>query len=441
MRHTIWSGAACGLLAIMLASVARAQVAGEYVPGESTADFSENTLVRSGLFARDRDVSVLQRPHAELQPLGMTLGGFVLNAAVRSGLSYDSDILARPGSPSDEVWLIEPSAQIQSNWSRHVVTVFARAAENLYVERSDQSTLSYTVGTNDRIDLGGDAAVSVGGSFGRQTDPLTDLGTPNNAAKAVRFDSAKAYVGAVKQFNRLRLVASANVRDDAYSNVQSETGGVIYQRDRDTTTTTLSARAEYAVNAGLSVYVNAAGNQRLYRNELPGEPNRNSHGYDVAVGANFDLTHLLRGEVEAGYLDQTFKAAIFPTVSGFSVRGQLQYFLSPLTTISLTSGQTVGDSAIVGAAGFLQTTEQIAIDHEVLRSLVLSAHLANENDRIRGIDRNDERISAGASAKFLVTRSLGVIGGYNFFRDSSTGTARGPSYNINVVFVSFVYQL
>lgn len=434
-------GTAAGALAILMAGAASAQVAGEYVPGETNAQFNASALVRSGLFARTTDVSVDQRPHPEYQAQGALLGAFRLDAALRAGLAYDDDILAQPGSPSDEIAQFEPSMQLQSNWSRHYASIFARASENLFTERSDQTTLDYAVGSNDRIDLGRDMMIALGGSYERATDLRTDLGSPQNAAKPVRYDRARAYLGGVKQFNRLRLSLDADLQDDSYNNARTSTGVSIYQRDRDETIGTLSARAEYAINAGVSVYVSAAGNTRSFRNELPGEFSRNSSGYDVAVGSNFDLTHLLRGELEVGYINQNFRNSAFPTVDGVSLRGSLQYFFSPLTTFTVTSTQTVGNSDIVGSAGYLQTIEQLTVDHELRRNVILSLRGGNEDDAIRGIDRHDERPYVGVSAKYLLNQSLGVVGGYDFYRDSSTGALRGPSYNINRVFVSFIYQL
>ncbi len=441
MGPSYWSGAAVSALLVFASGAASAQVAGEAVPGESTALFNADSLARDGLFARTADVSVTQRPHPEYEALGAPLGSFTLDAAVRAGVNYDDDVLAQPGSASDEILLIEPSVQLQSNWSRHYVSVFARAADNVFTTLPDQTTLNYAVGSNDRIDLGRDLVVALGGSYERATEPRTDLGSPIGAAKPVRFNRARAYLGGVKQFDRLRLVLDADLQDDTFDNAQTSTGAQIYQLDRDTTTATISARAEYAVNAGASIYVSAAGNARSFRNTLAGDPSRNSNGYDVAVGSNFDLTHLIRGEVEVGYLDQFYKSSAFPTVSGVSLRGSLQYFFSPATTFTLSSTQTVGNSDIVNSAGYLQTVEQLTADHELRRNLILSVKAGNENDSIRGVDRHDDRPFAGFSLKYHVNRSLGVVGGYDFYRDSSTGTLRGQSYDINRVFVSFIYQL
>ncbi len=428
-------------LALACASGASAQVAGQGVAGEAAANFNAQGLVRNGLFDRTMDSGVLDRYREELQPSFIQIGAFELIPALRAGAVYDSNVLAGANADSDNGFMIAPSVAIQSNWGRNSASVFARLDGRSYVNHTSENTVNFALGSNNRLDLSPSSAVAFGASYERSTESRNDLPSPQHAVDPEQFNLATAYIGGVKQLNRIRLVGSLSLKDYSYGNAYDELGGVIYQRDRSHAVTEYGGRAEYALNSVSSVYVSLKGNQRTYRNLLSGAPSRNSSGFDAAIGANLGLTHLIRGDVEIGYLDQSFDSSSYRKVSGTSLRGSLEYFFSPVATFTLVSSQQVGDAGVIGSAGYLQSNQTLSLAYELSRSLILTGRVGAEQDRIRDIDRRDNRTSAGLGAKFLLNRSLGFLVNYDYLKSSSSGALRGPSYDEQQIVVSFVYQL
>src|SRR5262249_32564899 len=151
--------------------------------------------------------------------------------------------------------------------------------------------------------------------------------------------------------------------------------------------------------------------------------------YDVSGGANFDITHLVRGEIQLGYMDQRFVSPLFKPISGLSAKGQVEWFPTQLTTVTGTVLRGVGDSGILGSAGYLTTTGGLQIDHELMRNLILTANGMVTEDKYYGISRIDDIWGVGAAADWLVTRHLGLTLAYLHSNQQSSGAQQGPSFN------------
>src|SRR3990172_373312 len=76
------------------------------------------------------------------------------------------------------------------------------------------------------------------------------------------------------------------------------------------------------------------------------------------------------------------------------------------------------------ASGRLFTTAGLAVDHELLRNLLIGADVSASIDDFKGISREDQIFRAGASAKYLLNRYANVGGEYRFrMRTSDVASA------------------
>ncbi len=437
-----WRIVGCALASVLAASasIAHAQVAGYQVPGEQAASFTSPALARSGLFTREGEVGVLQRQRPEYGPPSIRLGSFDLQPSVTGTVLYDDNIFARPAQASDAIFKLRPEFLLESDTSGPYLSLFGRAADSFYLDHSDEGTIDYAIGTNDRMEVARALGVGFGASYERDTEPRTSPSSPINAAEPVRFNVAKAYVGGVRQFNRVRLSLSANVRDFSYDDVAAIGGGSIVERDRSHLESSLDAKAEYAVTPAASLFVEAIGDRRDFRDELPGAPKRDSRGYDLTVGSDFEVTRLVRGEFQLGYLNQRYDDSRFPTVSGLSVRGYVQYFPVSVLTLGVYGSRSVQDAEVAGSSGYLQSVAKVQADYEFLRQLILSGQVQYENDDFRGVDRSDDLLSESLSAQYLINRSVGIVLAYSHVRQRSSGALRGVDYDDNRLSTSLIYK-
>ena len=431
------AAAACTLAA---SQDARSQVGASLVPGEQTADFVAPALARAGLFQRDDEVGVLQRDRPEYDTPPIPLGSLNLTPSLTAGLGYDDNVFARTQGVSDAVAIVAPQFLLESDWARNEISAFGRASSQNFIDHSSESEVDWALGGNGRLDIASNSGASGGLSFEQDTEPRTSPSTPVNAATPVRFTVAKAYIGGVQQFNRLRLSGQLDVRDYSYDNPTAIGGGSIYERDRSRTEPGAELEAEYAVTPAASIFVDAIGNHRSFRDQLARNPSRTSSGYDVTVGSNFELTRLVQGQVQVGYLEQDYVDSRFSQVGGLSIRGYVRYFPTRLVTLTVSGSRAVQDAEVAGSQGYLASIARVRADYELVRQLIISAEINYEDDDFRGIDRNDGRPGGLLEGQYLVNRHIGIDLAYEHLDQRSSGTFRGVNYDVNRTTASLTYK-
>ncbi|PHS28248.1 MAG: hypothetical protein COA84_01720 [Robiginitomaculum sp.] len=397
---------------------------------------------QSSSFDRNRNVSVSERPKPEYQTGGVDLGGFTLLPELTTGLRYNDNIFARRTATTDDfIFKVNPAAIIQSKWSRHSLRFNASVDHNEYLDVSSESITDYTVGSDARLDAGRGLSFGFGGEFQALNEPRTNSSTPTNTTKPIRYDLASVYGNVTREINRVRVALSSTLRDYNYKNGQIIGGGTSLQDDRDRQIVDVNGRFEYAVSPDTSVFFEAAYNDRSYDLQPPVVAlDRDSDGYELLVGTNFDLTNLIRGEVSVGYLDQSFQSPFLPNINGFAVRANVEWFVTQLTTVTVKGSRSVEDSGIQGASGFLANKANFKIDHELLRNLVLTGQLTYGLDDFKGIDREDERFGGTFSGTVLLRRGVGLTFYYLYADQTSRGTAGGSDYTNNEVGFTIKFQ-
>ena len=412
-------------------------------PGlESSGVGHDQPLRTESNFARDRNVSVRERPRPDYEAPGIRAGGFLVFPRVTASLAYDDNIYATDTNKvSAGIGEIVPEVAIRSQWSRNELSAFARAAITRYFNHSSENTEDYAVGAAGRLDLLRASNLYASGSFVSAHEPRTSPTAPTAASSPIHYDQWQATFGGVHEMNRLRLSGRVNYNDFRYDNATTVAGDPLLQNFRNRNVWTETGRAEYAVSPDTALYVSAQFNQRNYHLHPPTVPfDKNSSGYDVAVGANFDLTRVIRGEVQVGYMSQGYRSSAFKDINGVSVRAAVDWFPTEITTVNLSASRTIEEAAIENASGYLATSGGLRVDHELLRNVLLSARGGYEYDEYRGIDRNDKRPSAGVSATYLLNRKIGLTVAYDYLKLTSSGVDKVPNYSDNRVTGSLTLQ-
>ncbi len=86
---------------------------------------------------------------------------------------------------------------------------------------------------------------------------------------------------------------------------------------------------------------------------------------------------------------------------------------------------------MIGSSGYLSSNLGAQIDHELLRNVIVTGQLGWGRDVFRGVDRQDRRLTYGASATYLMNRRLSWTLGYSHFDQNSNGVARGFDYDVD----------
>jgi hypothetical protein len=385
-------------------------------------------------FRRDRNVSVLDRPHPGYEALGVNLGGFMLWPKLTASAEYNDNVFATGVNQIDDtVFQVTPQLTLSSDWSRHWLQAHALGTFNRFASETDQNSDNYSFGADGRLDVLRTAHLSGGVDFSRLTEPRTSAGTEGQPSP-VEYRQTTIYLAGDRTFNRLKLSG----RLDWVKYDYLDAAGNFPQDDQDRQVTLITGRADYALTPDTAVFVEVTGNDRNYRlsssplidgvPEFPNFVNRDAKGIGGLIGANFEIAALVRGEIGIGYQRQDYKSDVFHDYSGLGARAKVEWFPTQLTTVTFTGSRSVEDAALAGASSYLATNLAVRLDHELLRNLILSASGTFGDDDYRGIDRTDKRYGLGLSASYLMNRRVGLTLAYSHFKNDSTGLDVNPVY-------------
>ncbi len=399
---------------------------------------------RDNFFARDRNVAVMERARPGYQALGLPLGGFIAYPKLELGIENNSNIYATPnGAKGDSIGLINPELDIMSRWSRNSLSAFVKGASRQYATRTNESATDWQLGGAGEVFVG-DTTVDAGGAYGYFATPRSASisGTTLNliTIHPVEYYRSDANFGLTHTFNRLRISGGVVYSNYDYQNGRNALGGTVLEKPFTQSQTVASAKAEYAISPDTAVYVTGAYNTIHYPNQLVGTLNRNSTGETYAIGANFDISQLVRGDVQVGYLNQDFAASGFGSASGFSAKGKVQWFPTQLTTVTLIGARQINPATVAGSPAVLSGSVGGQVDHELLRNVILTALAHYQLDDYRGVDRHDRITELGLSGEYLLNRNIGVHLGYSYLKQDSSGLFRGLTFDVNRVMLSTTLQ-
>jgi hypothetical protein len=396
---------------------------------------------QSSLFSRDRDVSVQDRPRPDYLASGLRLGSLLLYPKIGGNAEYNDNIYATAtGKKSDVILRVQPEFLLQSNWSAHYLDLYAKVDADQYVSHSTEDTTDWDVGTDGRLDIVRGTDIKAGAQAARITVPRTSPGSVG-AAVPDQYDYNTAYLSGEREVDRVKVSVKGGWDHYNYFDVPQVGGGVIDEADQNRDQFDVGGRIDYAISPGTAWFVEVDGNQRSYQHAADAfNPARTSSGYTVLSGVNFEVTHLVRGEIGAGYLEQDYKSSRYGNDGGVALRAKVEWFPTELTTVTLSGDRSVQDAAFVGAGGYLTTNGGVQIDHELLRNVILSANGGYGHDVYNGVDRQDTRYTAGASINYLLNRHVKLSAGYVYFKQASLGTGRGLNFEVNRLMAGLVLQ-
>ena len=393
-------------------------------------------------FARDRDLGVLDRPRPEYDALGVPVSTFLLYPRLNVVTGYNDNIFATDTAVKGAGFVqLQPSAALRSQWSQHELDLNAHASINRWFSQGSEDTDDYGAALNGRLDVLASTKITGGASYDLETEPREAETSARNTVNPVQFGLWTAQLAGSHQFNRLQVSLSGTFDSYNYIDGRDALNNIVDEHYRNVQDYGETLRADYALSPDTALFVSGNLNQHNYSTQPPLVPfNFNSHGSEILGGVNFQITSLVTGEVGVGYYQQDFSHIVNQNLGGLAVHATVQWFPTELTTVTLKVNRLVQDSAIQTSAGYVDTGGQFEVDHELRYNVILSGLFSYNHDSYQGLDRTDERWTAGIGAKYLFTREVGV--GLNFNHDSqvSSGANRFINFDINRVMLNLVLQ-
>ncbi len=384
------------------------------------------------LFSRDRNISVLQRERPEYASQGMRSGSFIVRPKLELSAGYTdntfaiSDTLnAQFGNQEDYYFILRPSIIAESNWNRHSLNLGAYVEAYEHIDFDESNALNAGIFADGVIDVTRTTAIELGGAYDKLNESRK-ISTGNDVfADPIEYKRGEVYAGLRQEFGRIRYRGRLGYTNFNYDDAVSLiTSNIVDQDFRDREESSVLLQAGYALTRDASIFIRGKYRDRNFDNLTPGTGlNRDSEGYTIAAGVDFDITRLVRGSIAVGYLEEDFTDPALASIDGVSVEAGLEWFPSELTTVGLTATREVRASALTSGSAFLANEVVLSVDHEVARNIILSASAGYALDDYENISREDERYALRLAAKYLINRILSAGIEYTYEEQSSDGTA------------------
>jgi hypothetical protein len=394
----------------------------------------------SNYYSRDKYETVLDRRQPEFDPEPVRLGAFVVRSNAEVGLTANDNVFATENNKqSDVIARVGGEFAADTDWSVHGLGFDASAYRNQYLDLSDESTTDVTARARGRLDVTRELSLR-GSVFAEDlAEPRTDFVNAFGADRPVEYTRTGVTADADFQNDRIRWNNGVSFSDENYKDGKAAgTGANIDQDYRDRKVVYGRTRLSYAVSPNLAVFGQATATKSDYDVEqvFAGTPHsRDSKGYTVAAGVDFELTTLVRGDIAVGYLNETKDDSFFQDVSGLSIDGRMAWFPTRLTTVTFDAARRVVDTGAFESPSAVQTRFGARIDHELRRNIILSGYGGVSNYEYEDVDRKEDNLEFGAIATYKMNKRVHwELFARNRDRDvSGTAGFNGASYSQNQV--------
>lgn len=430
MSPSLHRNAAHGLIALTSFGAALALSGGQAMAQASNS----TTLIQPVIspdFRRDRNVSVLERPHPDFDPLGYRVGSFLVNPALTVSPGFTSNVYTDNANKKSDAFLItQPSLSLTSDWNVHRLRLVASGDIRRYAKATVRNQNGWSASAIGRLDISQDLVIDLSGEAGRRFESPFSDDVVANTTNVSSYLQAMVNARATYKTGRTRFVASLERSSFEFNSVDFIDRPSRDQGFRDRTMDRATAIADFALSPSLSLYAEIVYDRNNYENLLAnGNANRDSNGYAVIGGTNFDLAGLMRGSVGVGYSRRDYRSSLYPDAKGLSVEAEVQFFPSPITNIAITARRQIQDSALGSTGAYLDNRFGIRIDHELLENLIISTGADVARRRYFESPEFTDVASVTGEARFQMTRGLSFGGNLRYGSSRPHGNSLGNAFD------------
>jgi hypothetical protein len=392
-------------------------------------------------YNRGRNISVLERPHPEYDALGIEEGQFTLFPSLSTGAGYSDNIFGtRDSKVSDEYFEIDPQLTLNSNWERNAFSASVGADIKEFVSHAEENEQGWHAQVSGQYDITNNDYLVAGFTAHKLYEEQDSGSYPTGAAAPLGYVDTDTYLRANHQTGRIHLIASGDFHTYTYDSVPAVAGGQLAQDFNDHNAWRVTGRGEYNLTPDTALFGEVTHQENTYTHTSLGQ-NLDGTENRYLTGANFDLTALIRGSIGAGYIERSYNDPMFHGVSGLAADAHLEYFVTPLVTLTGSVKREIDDSVDFNVGGFFNTTSQVRVDYELLRDLLLNAEVSYEDDDFRGVSRTDHITTFGGGAHYNLNRNIGIEA-YGAYTDrSSFGHLLGPIFSETKFILTLYYKI
>ena len=388
-----------------------------------------------------RGVTVLTRVRPAYEPAGITTGGAVFHPVWEEGVGFNSNVLGSTHLSGSLGIATHPSLLVASKGSTDSLAAYAGVEDLRTPDLPAQGQTNWTASLGGGMDIGRDrltlAAIHLALHQARTEIDALASDTPvayqvNDFRASYSFNLARISITPEASFSQYTYDATTILGAPSPQNY----------RNREIARTGVTLRYELAPGRNLIVVGRA--NDTVYTQPQAGNPSRNSTGYEMLAGIDYDYDGVWRARLLLGWEMRDFAAVQYSTHSAPIAEAGLIWTPNGLTTLAMTLTQSIEDAAQEGTAGYTYTTAKLRLDHEYLRNVLLHASAGAQRAVFTQGGGAQNGVTLGAGVTWLMNRNLRLSTDYAFNAQQGTpGSQPGSSgnYTANVLLMALRFAL
>jgi len=366
------------------------------------------------------DTPVKGRVWPEYQPRGIRYGSWMIDPAVSAGALYDSNVFSsNTNRQSDIAATLGADLRAHTLWERHGIDLNFSTQSALYANHPGLDQTDVKLKGNGRYDIRHDIQLLTSLEAAYLHEGVGTLSSPAGAVEPTPYSLFSGDVTLQREFGRLTTSAGARIDSYNFGSPHAQDGTVINQDARDGQVYTAHGRIDYAFSEKLDWFTSLEGNRR----DLRGSPTQplGSDGYRALSGFDLEFTHLIKGELAAGYMEQHFFSQTIGNIQGPAYRAIVTWSPSRTFDVHFNAEQVVAEASDTSSTGILANAMQLGFDYEFRPNVVWSSAATYEKDNFKGEPRIDNVYVIDSQIKYLMNRVSSVALTYKYLlRDSNT---------------------
>ena len=366
------------------------------------------------------DMPVKDRLRPEYQARGIRSGSWIFNPTLTAGTLYDSNVFSSDSNKQSDIAGFVGAALRARNSSEKNALDFQLDTQSLsYLNHPGLNEVDATFKGNGRFELQHDLELLTAIKAAYLHEGVGTLSSPAGAVQPTPYSLFSGDVTLRRQTGR--VTTSVGVRADSYDygSTRAQDGTIINQDARDGQVYTAHGRIDYAFSEKTAWFTSIEGNRRDLRG-MAGDP-LDSSGYRALTGFDIELTHLIKGEIAAGWMAQHFTSSAIGDIDGPAYRAMLTWSPTRRLDIHFNAEQAVTEAADTSSTGVRADALQVGFDYELRPNIILSSAATYEKDRFFGQDRTDNVYFVDAQLKYLMNQVTSISLLYRYLlRDSDS---------------------
>jgi hypothetical protein len=377
---------------------------------------------------------VAERPRPDYIAPGIVIGNLTLHPQVEGGGGYSNNVFgSATGEAKDYYAALSPSLTIEGNGgedSRRSFSLRMTADLRRYAKEQVADQTAFGARTELTQPIGGDNYINIGGAAQRSYERQESSSFPNASVAPIKYEDLNAFARVRIGGSRIRGTVGVDVTHNKFGSAELADGTLFDQSYRDRTVLRGSGRVETSFTGAVSAFVEGRySNIDYLRNmQTPTLPNRDGDQAEGLAGMMIDAGKL-RGSLAGGYTRRTFTSPVYRDFGGFALNGQMVYFASGLSTVTLTGYRNIAESGDPTISAQFSTGAAAKVDHELLRYVLLMGRVSYDRYTFRGSARKDNVATVTGSVRYLANRHVEISADASYVKRTSNGIAFGPEFN------------